>query len=140
MAIVHFNGDYRDLKGAGFKYCNHNGIKYYFEPKEYAKGIFIIKAGGGAIIDYTLNDFSLHSHLLDFVLENREMIEAIDDFKTDSCSELNSLNLTFNGVKFIIDKDPFYTKNPFYIRNLKMWLWLYDNGNLTTHKLATENT
>lgn len=136
MAMVHFNGDYKDLKGVGFKCSKNNGIKYYFEPKEYTSSIWIIKAGGGAIIDYSLSDFRLHSHLLDFVLENRELIETTDDFKGKSGSKLNSLKLTFNGVKFVEDKSPFYTGRQFYIKNLKMWLWLYDHGNLTVHRVG----
>ncbi|WP_210499513.1 hypothetical protein [Vibrio crassostreae] len=130
MALVRFNGDYKLLKPAGFIFSRHNGIKYYYESKPYAPSLWVIKAGGGTIIDYSLNSVTLSSQLLDFALSNRNHIESLPDFVDEGDDErVNMIQLVYSDGKFKMSKG--MSSRFMVVGNLKMWLWLSDNGALT---------
>lgn len=131
MALVCFNGDYKLLKTAGFVFTRHSGIKYYYESKPCAPSLWIVKAGGGTIIDYSLNNPTLSSQLLDFTLKNRAYIESLPDFIGEGGAKaINKIELVYRDGEF---KKSRCLKSRFLVvANLKMWLWLSDNGSLTT--------
>ncbi|CAH6978103.1 hypothetical protein VCHA53O466_140026 [Vibrio chagasii] len=131
MSVLCFNGDYKKLKGVGFQFHRHNGIKYEYAPKQFYHGIWIIKADGGIIIDYNLNAFELQSELLEFALKNREMIESMPD--TLENNTLNSIEIMFEDGRFKNSTRHIGSKQ-YYVKNLKIWLWLNDNGNLKPTK------
>ena len=130
MALVCFNGDYKLLKPAGFAFTRHNGVKYYYDPKPYAPSLWVINAGGGTIIDYSLNNATLSSQLLDFVLSNRSYIESLPDFVGEGDDErVNKIQLVYRDGKFKASNE--LDSRYMIVGNLKMWLWLSDNGALS---------